>query len=178
MTSHVPLAFPHALQAVRALAQAGGVSVVEVSKHDLNMVTDNRPHQASWGQACLFRLCCASEWLLARSQYRQRGDLAPLRGSMAATMDQRRAPEGGCESALTARPLLVPPPENFSEHAQGLVLDCEPLEFEMLSSFPDPPEGGRGPGGKVPLWLVLDEVMDPVSSSRMERMHAAHACSA
>lgn len=52
----------------------------------------------------------------------------------------------------------LPPP-------QGLVLDCAPLEFELLSSFPDPPAGGRGSSGEVPIWLVLDEVMDPVSHS-------------
>lgn len=35
------------LQAVKALASELGAQVVEASKHDLNMVTDNRPHQAS-----------------------------------------------------------------------------------------------------------------------------------
>lgn len=74
--------------AVKALAQQGGISVVEAPKHDLNLITDNRPHQ-------------------------------------------------------------------------GLVLDCAALEFEALNSFPEPPPEGREANGAVPLWLCLDEVMDP-----------------
>ncbi|GAB4813062.1 hypothetical protein N2152v2_000108 [Parachlorella kessleri] len=77
-----------AVQAARALAQEAGARVVEASKHDLNLVTDSRPHQ-------------------------------------------------------------------------GLVLDCGPLDFEALNSFPDPPLTGRDASGAVPLWLCLDEVMDP-----------------
>jgi len=42
---------------------------------------------------------------------------------------------------------------------QGLVLMCSPLEFEELKVMPPPPpvEEGKSP----PVWLVLDEVMDP-----------------
>ena len=36
---------PFPLQAARALAQEAGARVVEASKHDLNLVTDSRPHQ-------------------------------------------------------------------------------------------------------------------------------------
>jgi 21S rRNA (GM2251-2'-O)-methyltransferase len=47
---------------------------------------------------------------------------------------------------------------------QGLVLDASPLDFEALEAFP---EAGAvwGPGseGPPPVWLCLDEVMDPVS---------------
>jgi hypothetical protein len=46
---------------------------------------------------------------------------------------------------------------------QGLVLDCSAMEFEPLDDFPEPLSGGLGAGGVPPLWLCLDEVMDPVS---------------
>ena len=42
------------------------------------------------------------------------------------------------------------------------MLDCGPLEFEALNNFPDPPLTGRDARWAVPLWLCMDEVMDPV----------------
>ncbi|PRW32608.1 rRNA methyltransferase mitochondrial [Chlorella sorokiniana] len=76
-----------AIQAAKKRAEELGAKVEYASKHDLNMVADNRPHQ-------------------------------------------------------------------------GVVLDCSPLEFEPLPSLPDAPEG-PAPSGRLPVWLCLDEVMDP-----------------
>ncbi|KAI7838907.1 hypothetical protein COHA_007313, partial [Chlorella ohadii] len=76
-----------AIQAAKKRAEELGARVEYASKHDLNMVADNRPHQ-------------------------------------------------------------------------GVVLDCSPLEFEPLPSLPDAPEGPAA-GGRLPVWLCLDEVMDP-----------------
>jgi hypothetical protein len=42
------------------------------------------------------------------------------------------------------------------------VLDCSPLDFEALEVLPAP-ELAPGGGGRLPVWLALDEVMDPVS---------------
>lgn len=72
--------------AIKAAAEAGA-AVNEASKHDLNMVSNNRPHQ-------------------------------------------------------------------------GVVLDCSPLSFLPLDSLQDASAPAL-PEGRPPLWLVLDEVMDP-----------------
>eukprot|EP00951_Prasinocladus_malaysianus_P030707 scaffold290637_cov17-Prasinocladus_malaysianus.AAC.1 len=42
---------------------------------------------------------------------------------------------------------------------QGLMLDCGPLDWEVLDQFPAPPAYD---GAAPPLWLALDEIMDPV----------------
>jgi 21S rRNA (GM2251-2'-O)-methyltransferase len=70
---------------------------------------------------------------------------------------------------------------------QGLILDCSPLDWVALDRMPDhgspgeggdPADGDEGSpdgegegagagggvaGGRYPVWLALDEVMDPVS---------------
>lgn len=73
-------------QATKAAAEAGA-TIHTASKHDLNMISDNRPHQ-------------------------------------------------------------------------GLVLDCSPLSFVPLDSLGDV-STAQTPQGRPPVWLVLDEVMDP-----------------
>ena len=45
---------------------------------------------------------------------------------------------------------------------QGLLLDCGPLEWGNMETFPDAPEA-TDDGSLPPLWLALDEVYDPVS---------------
>uniref|UniRef100_A0ACD5VJN9 Uncharacterized protein n=1 Tax=Avena sativa TaxID=4498 RepID=A0ACD5VJN9_AVESA len=72
------------IEKVLLMAETMGLKVVEASKHDLNMVVDNRPHQ-------------------------------------------------------------------------GLVLDASPLEMVTTKEL-DPV---RVDGGKAPVWIALDEVMDP-----------------
>lgn len=52
---------------------------------------------------------------------------------------------------------MVPP--------QGLVLDCSALEFEAMPELPAPAPVDAATG-RLPVWLCLDEVMDPVSMSR------------
>jgi len=42
---------------------------------------------------------------------------------------------------------------------QGLVIVCSPLSFEPLKTMPPAPQDGSQ--DRPPLWLVLDEVMDP-----------------
>tara|TARA_B100000674_G_scaffold29780_1_gene20935 strand:+ start:71 stop:877 length:807 start_codon:yes stop_codon:yes gene_type:complete len=42
---------------------------------------------------------------------------------------------------------------------QGLVLDAQPLGFTSLPQMP--PASVRDSGGRPPLWLALDEVLDP-----------------
>ena len=44
--------------------------------------------------------------------------------------------------------------------AQGLVLDCGPLPWVPLDSFPAPE--ARSSTLRLPVWLALDEVTDPV----------------
>lgn len=47
---------------------------------------------------------------------------------------------------------------------QGVVLDCSALEFETMAVLPDAPTAAdAAAGGRLPVWLCLDEVMDPVS---------------
>ncbi len=47
--------------------------------------------------------------------------------------------------------------------AQGLVLDCSPLQWATMSRFPDAPAALRSmPAGALPVWLALDEISDPV----------------
>ncbi|KAG8055483.1 hypothetical protein GUJ93_ZPchr0001g33063 [Zizania palustris] len=72
------------VEKVRQLAERIGLKIIEASKHDLNMVVDNRPHQ-------------------------------------------------------------------------GLVLDASPLEMVNTKEL----EPVRVDGGKAPVWVALDEVMDP-----------------
>uniref|UniRef100_A0A0D9V5G9 rRNA methyltransferase 1, mitochondrial n=1 Tax=Leersia perrieri TaxID=77586 RepID=A0A0D9V5G9_9ORYZ len=72
------------IEKVLQLAERIGLKIIEASKHDLNMVVDNRPHQ-------------------------------------------------------------------------GLVLDASPLEMVNTKEL----EPVRVDGGKAPVWLALDEVMDP-----------------
>jgi hypothetical protein len=43
------------------------------------------------------------------------------------------------------------------------VLDCSALEFEPMAALPDAPTAAAAAGGRLPVWLCLDEVMDPVS---------------
>nr|XP_051225949.1 uncharacterized protein LOC127343797 isoform X5 [Lolium perenne] len=73
-----------AIEKVLLMAETMGLKVVEASKHDLNMVVDNRPHQ-------------------------------------------------------------------------GLVLDASPLEMVNTKEL----DRVRVDGGKAPVWIALDEVMDP-----------------
>lgn len=66
----------------------------------------------------------------------------------------------GCIPAARLRP---PRPALPPAAAQGVVLDCSALEFEALGELPAPPAAGdAGAAGRQPVWLCLDEVMDPV----------------
>lgn len=53
---------------------------------------------------------------------------------------------------------------------QGLVLDVSPLEWHTLEVLPPPEElqqqleGGAAGSTRHPVWLALDEVVDPVRS--------------
>lgn len=44
---------------------------------------------------------------------------------------------------------------------QGLMLDCDPLEWEALERLPAVADVAQQP---PPCWLALDEVCDPVST--------------
>ena len=44
---------------------------------------------------------------------------------------------------------------------QGLVLDCSPLPWVSLEDF-EPPQAASS-SNRLPVWLALDEVTDPVS---------------
>ena len=46
---------------------------------------------------------------------------------------------------------------------QGLVLDCSALEWQLMDQFP-PAEEAAASSKRLPIWLALDEVEDPVSS--------------
>ena len=46
-------------------------------------------------------------------------------------------------------------------HVQGLVLDCSGLEVEPMDELPDPATVAKD--GQAVVWLVLDEIEDPVS---------------
>ena len=51
------------------------------------------------------------------------------------------------------------------------MLDCSALEFEPMAALPDAPTAAAAAGGRLPVWLCLDEVMDPVSQQ------GTHPCS-
>ena len=53
---------------------------------------------------------------------------------------------------------------------QGFLLDCSPLNFELLQSLPD--ADGQDPH---PVWLALDEVYDPVRD-RSDRRGVPTVC--
>ena len=46
---------------------------------------------------------------------------------------------------------------------QGLVLDCSALEWQFMDQFP-PAEESAASSKRLPIWLALDEIEDPVSS--------------
>lgn len=45
---------------------------------------------------------------------------------------------------------------------QGLVLDCSALEWQLMDQFL-PAEEAAASSKRLPIWLALDEVEDPVS---------------
>ena len=45
---------------------------------------------------------------------------------------------------------------------QGLVLDCSALEWQLMDQLP-PAEEAAADSKRLPIWLALDEVEDPVS---------------
>ncbi len=158
-----------AIQAAKKRAEELGARVEYASKHDLNMVADNRPHQVSSfvasGRSCGVCLQAQSDSMVADNRLHQvflccsccctAADLTRMSGALrldckplALLLDGRWQPP---QPATTA-----------TYHLQGVVLDCSPLEFEPLPSLPDAPEGPAA-GGRLPVWLCLDEVMDPVS---------------
>jgi len=50
--------------------------------------------------------------------------------------------------------------------AQGLVLDCSPVSFTPMDKLPPAPEvmqAAAAAGSAPPVWVALDEVLDPVS---------------
>jgi tRNA G18 (ribose-2'-O)-methylase SpoU len=132
-------------QACLDMAKEAGVAIKPTSKHDLNLLADNRC-------ACRVGLGgCA--WGLSSVDSCWRRPIA--RGRRPRT----RRPHPASSA--------TPPPPSPRPH-QGLVLDCSPLEWTPLERLPDTPpdgppgSGGGGGGGRCPVWLALDEVMDPV----------------
>ena len=51
---------------------------------------------------------------------------------------------------------------------QGLVLDCSPLAWAPLNTFPKAARGGA-----LPVWLALDEISDPVSPTDAHPLYAS-----
>ena len=45
---------------------------------------------------------------------------------------------------------------------QGLVLDCSTLEWQLMDQLP-PAKEAAASSKRLPIWLALDEVEDPVS---------------
>lgn len=50
---------------------------------------------------------------------------------------------------------------------QGIVLQADPLEYEPMARMPPPPEPVAG--ARMPLWLALDEVGDPMNLGALLR---------
>ena len=46
---------------------------------------------------------------------------------------------------------------------QGLVLDCSSLAWEPMDAFP-PAQEAAASSTKLPIWLALDEIEDPVTA--------------
>lgn len=57
------------------------------------------------------------------------------------------------------------------------MLDCSPLERPTLETFPTASElAAANPGAPPPVWLALDEVVDPVSVGRVLVPATIHEC--
>lgn len=129
-----------ACQAAIAAAQAAGVEMCEVEKHELNLASGDRPHQACGAHSCRR----AAGFCTQPCQRQTERTCQHCQESSRRHITVQRA----CLRVL----LFV----------KGLVLDCEPLKMETLNALPRP---RMQPGQSWPLWLALDEIQDPVSRS-------------
>ena len=82
-------------------------------------------------------------------------DLAKRKDAAAIHDIERMALEADCQVMRTDKGRLNIMSDNRPH--QGVVLMCQPLEFEELKVMPPPP----GDASTAAVWLVLDEVMDP-----------------
>jgi len=92
-------------------------------------------------------------------------DLTKRKDAAAIHDIERMAIEGDCEVVRTDKGRLNVMSDNRPH--QGLVLMCQPLEFEELKVMPPPPAAAAGDA--PPVWLVLDEVMDPQNLGALVR---------
>lgn len=93
-------------------------------------------------------------------------DLSKRKDAAAVQRVQRLAEEQGIPIVRTDKGSLNGHCNNRPH--QGLVLHAEPLKFEPMAQMPPPPEGD-GPEQRLPLWLALDEVGDPMNLGALLR---------
>ena len=132
-------------------------------KHGLSMVAGSQPHQV---RTLRLPCCSCAQRLQPRAQSGRR---SVVQTRQLASRCSMFGPLPSCCQSGHRTPdhrtfLIYSPPSHapLSHHEQGVVLDCSPLEFEPLPSVPDAPEAPAA-AGRLPVWLCLDEVMDPVS---------------
>ena len=138
--------------------KAAGGAIEYISKHELNLVANNRPHQVTC--TCSF------------SRHAAAATFSKRRGTMPAKMPGTT--ESHTSSAYKHRLNLFHRKWGLSASAssrvemkiwvvQGLVLDCSALAWEPLDQFP-PADEAAAASVRLPVWLALDEIEDPVSS--------------
>lgn len=186
-------------QAIAAMKAAGG-SIEYVTKHELNQVVDNRPHQVPSCLLCvllhlqhqILLSCKIHQELLQPGKYMSSG--LALRSSCPYSMFAFRARLTGdpgrsreisllqaweiainlagvvksCSDCVVASmPALghyLRKAEQRNWLLQGLVLDCSSLAWEPMDHLPSAQEAAAS-STRLPVWLALDEIEDPVSSS-------------
>jgi len=91
-------------------------------------------------------------------------DLKKRKDAAAVTLVQRLAAEQGVPVVETDKGTLNNHCRNRPH--QGIVLQAEPLSYETVATLP-PPEADVA--GRLPLWLALDEVGDPMNLGALLR---------
>ena len=142
---------PQAIAAMRA--RGGGVQFV--GKHELNLVTENRPHQARTVLHALpGPLTHPLPELQTQPQEKSPGGHSRKHGKGCVSQERVFA-AASCGCRVQGLGFCV---------TQGLVLDCSALDWEPLEEFPEAASlaAAANGSGRQPVWLALDEIGDPV----------------
>ena len=130
--------------------KAAGGSIEYISKHELNLVVDNRPHQVS---PCTLHSVSGPPVQGTRSCLPGIDNCYFMQICVLDSNGiQAMSPSTAGQACMQGQDVM-----------QGLVLDCSALEWQLMDQFP-PAEEAAATSKRLPIWLALDEVEDPVSS--------------